>query len=276
MASTLPTGLRLHPRPKYLSLALVSVQEAIAYRVPTILTFLSNFVWVIILLYLWQTVFAARPLVGSFDWQRMRTYILVAYVVNSLVTHYTESGIIYGIRYGQVALDLVRPVDYMVGQLARAAGGAAFEGALGGVTALVLGIYVLQVSPPASPFAAVAFVVSVLIAFVARFLISFIVSLFSFWTSNGLGLMWARAAVSNVLSGTLIPLQLFPGWLHAIALALPFHALVSTPVLIYLGEIEGLAIAGALASQVAWSVALWVLARLLWRPCVRRLTVQGG
>ncbi len=275
-ASPLPPGLRLHPRPKYLSLALVAVQEAVSYRFATILTFLTNLVWVVILLYLWQTVFAARPTVGTFDLQRMRTYVLVAYVVNSLVTHYSESGIISAIRYGQVAVDLLRPVDYMTGQLARAAGGAVFEGALGGAVALVLGIYVLHISPPASPLAAAAFVASLLIAFVVRFLISFIVSLFSFWTRNGLGLMWARAAVSNVLSGTLIPLSLFPDWLHTIALALPFHTLVSTPALIYLGEIEGPAIGVALAGQFGWAIALWVLARLLWRPCVRRLTIQGG
>jgi ABC-2 type transport system permease protein len=273
---SLPAGLRLASRPKYLSLALVAIHRAITYRVPTILTFLSNFVWVVILLYLWQTVFAARPQVGTFDWQRMRTYILIAYVVNSLVTHYSESGIIYSIRSGQVVVDLLRPVDYMVSQLAYAAGGALFEAALGGTAALLLGLFVLHISPPASPIAALAFAVSVLIAFLVRFLISFIVSLFSFWTRNGLGLMWARTAVSNVLSGTLIPLQLFPGWLQTVALALPFQALVSTPVLIYLGEIEGSGILVALAGQLAWAVALWVVARLLWRPCVRLLTVHGG
>ena len=273
---SLPAGLRLHPRPKYLSLALVGLHTAITYRVNTILTFLANAIWVVILLYLWETIFAARPQVGTFDLQRMRTYVLVAYVANSLVTHYSESGIIYAIRYGGVALDLLRPVDYMLGQLARAAGGATFEAALGSVAALLLGVYALHVSPPATPLAALAFVLSVLIAFVVRFLISFIVSLFSFWTSNGQGLMWARAAVSNVLSGTLIPLALFPDWLRTVAFALPFHTLVSTPVLIYLGEIHGLDVVRAIATQLAWLAALWVLARLLWRPCVRRLAVQGG
>lgn len=277
--AALPAGLRLAPRPKYVSLALVGLHNAVAYRVNTILTFLTNAVWVVILLSLWETIFAARgsgAQVGDFDLQRMRTYVLVAYVANSLVTHYSESGIIAGIRYGAVVLDLLRPVDYMLGQLAGAAGGAAFEAALGGIAALLVGIYALHVSPPASFEGAAAFVVSVLLAFVVRFLISFIVSLFSFWTSNGLGLMWARAAVSNVLSGTLIPLALFPDWLRGVALALPFHTLVSTPVLIYLGEIRGSEIPIALASQVGWLIALWVLARRLWRPCVRRLTVQGG
>jgi ABC-type uncharacterized transport system permease subunit len=32
----------------------------------------------------------------------------------------------------------------------------------------------------------------------------------------------------------------------------------------------------ALAAQAAWAVALWIGCRLLWRPCVRRLSIQGG
>jgi len=269
-------GLRLRSRPKYLSLALVTLQQAITYRLPTLLTFLSNFVWVLILLFLWQTIFAARGQVGTFDWPRMRTYILVSYVVNSLVTHYSESEVIYAIREGQIAVDLIRPVDYMAARLAGAAGSALFEGALGGVAALALGIFVLHVQPPASPGAALAFAVSIALAFLVRFLISYLVSLFCFWTANGLGLMWARAAVSNVLSGALIPLQLFPGWLRSVAAILPFQALVSTPVLIYQGQRAGTGLLLALGVQVGWAVALWLLARALWIPCVRRLTVHGG
>jgi ABC-2 type transport system permease protein len=102
------------------------------------------------------------------------------------------------------------------------------------------------------------------------------VALLCFWTTNGVGLLWGQIAVMNVLSGALIPLALFPDWLRPAVLALPFQAVVHTPVAIYLGDLTGEALLWALGGQRFWVVALWWLARLLWIPASRALTVQGG
>jgi ABC-2 type transport system permease protein len=254
----------------------MAVQRAVAYRMATLNNMFANLIWVGVLYYLWQAVFAANPQIAGFDWARMRTYILVSYAVNALLSFYTEARIVNTIRTGAVSVELVRPIDFLAAQLAQALGAAAIEGLLSTIFALILGIFLLDVAPPSSPEAAIFFLISVVLGFLVKFLLGYLTALLAFWTLNGIGLLWARQAVTNIFSGAIIPLALFPGWLKTLALALPFQAIISTPLEIYLGDTQGVAVAEALVVQLGWIAGLWLLARWLWGPCVRSLRIQGG
>jgi ABC-2 type transport system permease protein len=270
------TTLRLHPRWPYLTLALTTLQRAVAYRVTFFFSLLSGLIWVIMLYYLWGAVYATREQVASLDWPLMRTYILVSYAVNSLLSWNSLSRMVSTVRTGEVATELLRPVDYLFANLAQASGAAVVEGGLSGLLALLVGIFVLDTLPPATPLAALLFLISVLLGFVIRFLLGYMLALLCFWTLNGVGLMWAFNAVVSLASGALIPLTLFPGWLRTVLLIAPFQAIVYTPVSIYLGSVQGMALIQALAVQVSWVLILYWLARRLWQPALRALEVQGG
>jgi len=58
--------------------------------------------------------------------------------------------------------------------------------------------------------------------------------------------------------------------------ALPFAAMFSTPLLIYVGQIPPERYAEVMGLQVLWVVALGLVAALLWRAGARRVVVQGG
>ena len=268
--------LRLHPRPAYLTLALTAVQRAIAYRMTLFFSLVAGLIWVVVTYYLWRVVFSTRSQVGNFDWQTMRTYFLVSYAVNALLSWQTLSRMMRTIRTGEVAIDLLRPIDYFLAQLAQASGAAVIEGGLSSAIALILGILVLHIAPPVSPLATALFIVSVALGYLIKFLISFMVALLCFWTLNGVGLMWAQNALVNLFSGALIPLQLLPGWLRTVVLTAPFQAIVYTPLSIYLGTVQGAALWQAVAVQIGWIIGLWLLARWLWLPATRALEVQGG
>ncbi len=274
--SVAPPTVRLAPRPKYLALALVAMQRSLAYRGTLLLGMVSNLVWVAVLYYLWRAVFSSHRSVAGFDWDRMRTYVVLSYGVNVLLSFNSEARMMATIRTGEVASELARPVDYLRAQLAQALGSAVVEGLLGGALALLLGVVALHILAPASVAAALLFLPSVALGFLVKFLISYLTGLLCFWTVNALGLLWARAALTNVLSDALIPLQLFPDALRGLAVASPFAAVVNAPVAIYLGTTADSALIGTLALQAAWVAILWALARALWIPSVRALTVQGG
>lgn len=113
MAAQAPP-LRIAPRPKYLALAIAAMQRAIAYRGTTLLSLLSGLVWVAVLYYLWRTVYADRPRLGNFDWGQMRTYILVSYAVSTLISFSSAARILNAVRTGDIAMELLRPVDYLL------------------------------------------------------------------------------------------------------------------------------------------------------------------
>jgi ABC-2 type transport system permease protein len=275
MAAQAPS-LRLAPRPKYRALVIAAIQRAITYRGTTLLSLLSGLVWVAVLFYLWRTVYVDQPRLGNFDWNQMRTYILVSYAVSTLISFSSAARILSAVRTGDIAMELLRPVDYLLFQLAQTFGSALIEGLLGSIIALLLGFLLLGIAPPVSVLAALLFLISVGLGFLIKFLITFLVALLCFWTTNGLGLIWAQTAVISLFSGALIPLQLLPGWLRTAALAAPFQGIVYTPVMIYMGAIQGAALWWALGLQIVWVIVLWRLARLMWMPALRALDLQGG
>lgn len=262
-------------RPRYLSLALAATQQAVAYRLSTVSSIIGSFFWVAILYYLWRAAFAGSAAIGGFTWPEMRTYILLAYGINALIGFASASRMMYAIRTGDIVIDLIRPLNYLRVQLALTAGAAVIEAVASGLIIILLGVAIHAV-PPASPLAFVLFVASLLLGFVTKFLLVFTISLLCFWTINSTGLNWAQGAVISLLSGTLVPIALLPGWLQAIANVLPMRGIVATPAGIYLGQYTGWTLAGVLALQVAWLAALWLAADRAWPRAFRAVEIQGG
>lgn len=263
-------------RPRYVAIAVTAAQQAVAYRINTISGIVGNFFWIGILFYLWQAAFAETAQIGSFAWPEMRTYILLAFGLNALIGFSSVARLALRVRTGEVAIDMVRPLNYLHFQLAQTAGFATLEGIVSFTIILVLGIGLVDIQPPTSALAAALFGVSVVIGFLTKFLFVFTVSLLCFWTLNSVGLNWAQIAIVNVLSGTLVPIELMPGWLQPIAEWSPLRGIVATPVGIYLGQFSGWQLVGVLALQAAWLILLWVAADRAWPRAFRAVEIQGG
>ena len=271
---TTPPGERT--RPRYLAIAMTSFQEATAYRVSTLFTILISFLWVFILYALWSAAFAESTTIAGYSWREMRTYILLAYAMNALVGWRTGSKMMQSIKTGAITRDLIRPLNYCTTQLADAAGISVVEGGISFVLTLLLGMVFFGIEPPASPEAAVLFAVTLVAGFLTKSLVIFLISLLCFWTINSVGLMWAQQAVISMLSGTLIPLALMPGWLRLIADVLPLRGIVATPLAIYLGKATGWELIGLVALQFGWLAALWWFANWAWPRAFRAVEIQGG
>jgi ABC-2 type transport system permease protein len=270
-------SLRLAPRSRYLSVALMGAQGALAYPRAVVLNLLSTSVWLAISYYVWGAVFSHSEQVGGFDWARMRTYVLLVHAANLLLNSAVSVyRVMMSVWSGEIASELLRPYDYLKAQLALSVGSALVGGGLGLAVAAGLGFTLVDALPPVSATAAVLFGVSLVLAFLIKFLVGFGVSLLSFRTMNWLGLTRLETALVGILSGALVPLELYPEWLRSVALVFPFHGIIHTPLSIYLGDLQGMALLRAVGLQAFWVVGLWALVRWLWAPSLRALVIQRG
>ena len=83
-------------------------------------------------------------------------------------------------------------------------------------------------------------------------------------------------AITNLLSGALIPLAFFPNGVGAALRWLPFAGITDTPARLYLGQLTGAHATLAVALEVAWTVVLLALGRGIWRAATREVTIHGG
>jgi len=73
-----------------------------------------------------------------------------------------------------------------------------------------------------------------------------------------------------------IPLPLFPDWMHPVLFVQPLAGLVDIPYRIYFGNLSGAKALGSIGLQVFWTAALIVLGNLLMARTMRRVQIQGG
>ena len=102
------------------------------------------------------------------------------------------------------------------------------------------------------------------------------VNLTAFWITEIRGPVTFYVLVAGLLGGHLVPVQLFPGWLQAVAYATPFPAIIQWPIDLVTGQASGWAALGVVAGQLGWAVVLLGLGRLVLGRATRRLVVQGG
>jgi ABC-2 type transport system permease protein len=263
------------PPRAYLSLAAAALRSLLAYQGSFLFGLLAMTFGTLAMLYLWRAVLDHGGSAGGFDWPAMKAYLLVTYVAGALVSNYTDYRMASRIRDGDVALDLVRPVDYQRARFAEASGVAVYEV---GAALVVTAVAVLAFGGVPTPAAEAAglFVVSAALVLPLRFCVVYMSALATFWTQNYVGVNAARIALVTMFSGAVVPLVFFPAWLRDVITLLPFAGMASTPGLIYVGALRGSAAVTAVAVQAAWAFGLWVLARALWLAASRKLTVHGG
>lgn len=268
--------VRFKQRPWFASLISTSIQQAMAYRYTTFISVVANALWVIVLYYVWNAVYADRGRLAGLSWDQMRTYILLAYALNTLISADSAQRMMLMIREGQIVVEMVRPVNYLRSQLAITIGGAMIEGLIGFGFLLSIGFVFLGLQLPTNSLYGALFVVSVALGFLTKFLIIFSIALLMFWIINNVGLTRVQSAVLNILGGVLIPIQLLPGWLATVAEWSPLRGIISTPLGIYLGQYSGGHLLWLITVQIIWLLLLWGFAEWAWPKAFRAVEVQGG
>jgi ABC-2 type transport system permease protein len=106
--------------------------------------------------------------------------------------------------------------------------------------------------------------------------LNFIVGCCAVRLTSILGLLRAKYFLLELFSGLLIPMSFFPRGFQRVMAYLPFQHISFTPVLIYLGKVQGEKIIEMLAIQLFWAVVIFLLGEWWWARSIRRLSIQGG
>jgi ABC-2 type transport system permease protein len=172
--------------------------------------------------------------------------------------------------------DLYRPIDFQSYWCAVGSGRAAYYLIFRGIPPFLIGALAFDVRLPDSGWTWAAFLVSVALASTAAFCFRFLLQLSAFWILDARGPSQLGALVGGFLSGTMVPLVLFPDKVLTVVRALPFASMVQLPIEVFLDKHHGFDLLGVLALQCFWVAALWLLAMAVVRRAVHKVVVQGG
>jgi ABC-2 type transport system permease protein len=129
------------------------------------------------------------------------------------------------------------------------------------------------------PHSIPAFIFFLITLLLSALLVTALVALmyvFIFYSIDSKGIMGMYCGIAEVLAGQIIPIPLFPNFLKAIAVFLPFAYISDFSFRIYSGNIQGVAIAQGLITQIAWLIITVLLGMLATNKILKRVSVQGG
>jgi len=247
-----------------------------AYRVNFILGLFNVFVPLGLYLLLWSAVFAGgQGMIAGYSLSAMLSYYLVSRWLGSLVQWETDWTMWSHIRDGGLSAYLIRPMNYLAHRAVDAAGQALPAAVVTLLAVAGFGLYLGdRVVVPGDAWTWAAFFASVALAYLLSALLSFLRAVGAFWFSETGWVAYLDRLLITFLAGQLVPLELFPAPLRAVAQWLPFRGMIYLPAQIFLGRVAN--VGAELALQAAWALMIGVCLHVLWGRGLRLSPAAGG
>ncbi len=258
----------------YLAFAQKAFAREATYRVEVFTNVGSLILRVYLLRCLWTALYAQNAAPPDIPLHAMITYATVALLMSLVLEIDGTRAIREKVREGTIATDLMKPISLPLYFFSDGFGQTVFH-ALLIVPSLALALLLVHIDVPSAP-AFAAFAVSFVFGYLVNFFVNFLMNVVAFWTLETFAIQMMIRWASDLLGGQILPLDFFPGALGAVVANLPFAAIYSTPLRIYIGELPPAAWPAAIASQAAWLLLFAGAAAVVWRLAERRVVIQGG
>ena len=214
--------------------------KTIAFRAETWLWLILEAVPMIILLMIWQGIYANTSQLHGVQFNILIFYYIFVFFVEMATAAHFESWRINEIREGKIDFYLVKPLGYLTELFIRHVGDKIMSVVLKLPLFLVFVWIVFLLFHPELPTTSiVTYTQTALLligAFCMQFCLSAIIVMLGFWLENAEGLDHFRWLSTSLFSGIVIPFAFMPPGLLKLAEALPFKYLHSVPVLVLLGQ----------------------------------------
>jgi ABC-2 type transport system permease protein len=218
-----------------MSFFLTSFKNSFVYRSSVIFNIIGSVCWILISIALWTFVYQHNPDKISY----MISYVILSNIIGMFYTNGMSSAIAGKVTSGAFAIDLIRPVNFISTQYFQLLGRTCSSLIMRGMPIIIIFMPLLSRNAGFnSPIYILCAVISVVLG---HFLYIIIYSLIGFMAFTFLEIWPFNRLMDDTirfLSGSFIPLALFPGWLGTLANLLPFRFMYSFPLQLLIGDVS--------------------------------------
>lgn len=260
----------------YWELSKLSFQRQLTYRAAALAGLATNFFFGMLRIALLLALYGTQQQVAGMTVEDAVTFTGLSQASIAFLSMFSWYDVMNSVYSGEIAADLLKPLDYVRLWMARDLGRAAAALLTRGLTIMLAYAIFFKISAPKSGAQWAAFGLALALGWLVSFAWRFLSNLPAFWTPYALGIGRFALIISWFLSGFLMPLRFFPGWFQKLAYLTPFPHTVNTIIEVYLGLLTGPALAHEFLLQGLWIAGMLAGSYLVLRAGVRRLVIQGG
>jgi len=226
--------------------------------------------------FLWSAIYGGKEEIQGLSVIQMTTYVAIGWMARAFYFNNLDREIAQEIKDGKVAIELIRPYNYLGMKTMQGLGEGIFRLLFFSVPGMVIVSLIFPLSFQNSVSVWLFFFVSILFSFIVNTQINLITGILTFFLLNNNGLIRGKRVVIDLLSGLLLPISFFPIWAQEVMTFLPFQAISYIPSMIFTGGFVGQEIIEAIGLQLVWALILLIPIQVLWVIAKRQLVVQGG
>ena len=264
---------------KYAAAFKIGLQASLEYRLQFVIGLVSLVFPVGIQSLIWTAVYrsSAQDVLYGYDYGQMILYTILSGVVAKFVMTQLEHTIAEDIKSGGLNAYLVRPVSYFGYRLSAYAGSRVVSDSV--LIVLVTAVLLLAIRyghTPLSPVRIGLFTAALVLAAAVQFLLSYAICALAFRLAEISYFFVITGLVVQILSGGMVPLEVFGETLNGWFNLLPFKYTIYFPVNVLNGRLaDGEALTGIFI-QCGWIVLLAGAAHAAWRLGLKRYVGLGG
>jgi ABC-2 type transport system permease protein len=257
-------------------LAKRSFKRHLTYRTAAFAGLITNFFFGIIRATIFIALYNLQQSVQGITIEGAITYAALGQAMIGYLSLFSWQELSNTVYTGDIASDLLKPMNYFVFWLSQDFGRAMVQFLLRGVILLLGFELVYELYWPNDIVQILAVIISIFLSWLISFSWRFLVNLTAFWTPDARGILRLVFVISWFFSGFLMPLRFFPEWVIKISYLTPFPHMFNSIIEIYLGTVQGTSILLTLGYQLLWAVLLIILGQFVLQAGIKKLIILGG
>jgi ABC-2 type transport system permease protein len=250
----------------YLSVIKFNWLKILAYPIEIIAFFASRFIALGFLALFWYAI--ANSSSGSLDFRPLIAYFFLTAGIRELTFgndsrfgRFIQQLIIRG-EINNYFIKPIRTVPFLFCSFA----GETWMSIAYALITMAIGLVIL---PPLSLINVIGFLIFLTLAFIISICFNVLIGIVSFYSPEAGGFRNAFNHVNKILSGSIVPLNLFPENVRWFLLFLPFSSVLFTPAYVLQNQLAWPELFSFLATAIFWSISLVGLTRYLWSRSVK-------
>ena len=264
----------------YITLFRIRFINGLQYRIAAWAGLATQFAWGFMNILLFYAFYTENPANFPMTFEQFAAHTwLTQALLMIFVVYVWDSSLFDSIISGNIAYELARPIDlynmWLVKNMANRVAGVVLRC----FPVLIVAYFLPKpfgLIPPADILTLGLFILSAFFAFILVNLYCMFFYLFGFYTINSSGIRMLGCAISDLLSGIIIPLPFYPEPLLKVLNFLPFASMQNVPLFIYSGYISKEDAVYKIALQFVWIIVFYILGQLLAKNAMKKVIVQGG
>jgi ABC-2 type transport system permease protein len=261
---------------KYLEMIRIRFLMMLAYRTNYYTGILIYSINIGAYYFLWSAIYGGKEEIQGLSILQMTTYVAVSWMARAFYFNNLDREMALEIKEGKVAIELIRPYNYLGMKTMQGLGEGIFRLFFFSVPGLIIVAFIfpLQFSWDLSVWG--MFTISILLSFLINTELNLLTGITTFFLYNNTGLIRAKRVVIDLFSGLLLPISFFPGWAQEMMRFLPFQGISYIPSMIFTNGFTDQQAWDGILHQLIWVVILILPIQILWYFAKKELVIQGG